>query len=48
VVGGSLAGAVDTGSATDAVEGSLGEERLGSITGSSVSPEGSPEIAPAN
>ncbi|EYT58005.1 hypothetical protein H483_0114925 [Dietzia sp. UCD-THP] len=48
VVGGSLAGSVSTDSAVDAVEGSLGEERLGSISGSSVSPEPTPEVSAEN
>ncbi|MFN3601345.1 MAG: hypothetical protein ACK4UY_08160 [Dietzia sp.] len=48
VVGQSLGDVVNTDSATEAVEGSLGEERLGSITGSSVTPEISPDLSPEN
>ncbi|AWH95209.1 hypothetical protein [Dietzia psychralcaliphila] len=48
VVGDSLGDVVDTDSATEAVEGSLGEERLGSISGSSVSPEITPDVTPEN
>lgn len=51
LVGNSLADKVDTGSATESVEGSVGD-RLGSLAETSVSQEGSsggaPEGAPAN
>lgn len=45
LVGGSLKDQVDTASVTDSVEGSIGEERLGSLSESSLSPE---ETTPAN
>lgn len=42
LVGASLEGQLDTASATDVVDGSLGEEQLGSLTETSLSPQGDP------